>query len=242
MGDRCPTGIRGFDELVDGGLPRSRTILLNGSCGTGKTIFATQFLYKGAVAHGEPGIYVMLEQDVGEFKEDMMGFKFDLQKLEKERKLVIINAKLTRRKGADFLELTSDSHDISPELASVDKIVEIIEDAVKNIGAKRVVIDSLSSMILSFENTQNLRHVILDLNYRLKKLGLTTLIISDEIAGDVTEAAEKYVVDGVITMRYVTIGPDPGRTLVIDKMRRTRHSENIHTLKFTGEGIEIVNE
>jgi KaiC/GvpD/RAD55 family RecA-like ATPase len=240
--DRCPTGIKGFDELVNGGLPRARTILLNGSCGTGKTIFATQFLCNGVKKHGEPGVYVMLEQDVNEFKQDMMGFKFDLQKMEEDEKLIIINAKLSKREGTDFLELKSDTHDINPDMATIEKIVEVIEETAKKIEAKRIVIDSLSSMTLSFTNTQNLRRLILDLNYQLKELGLTTLIISDEIAGDVTEAAEKYVVDGVITLRYVTIGPDPGRTLVIDKMRRTKHSENIHTIRFGKEGIEILDE
>jgi KaiC/GvpD/RAD55 family RecA-like ATPase len=241
--DKCRTGIRGFDELVDGGLPRGRTILVNGSCGTGKTVFSTQFLFRGISDFGEPGIYVMLEQDAAEFKEDMRGFGFDLQKMEDEGKLVIINAGLKKSGGGtNFLELKSETHSINPELASVDRIMEVIEEAAKKINAKRAVIDSLSSMTLSFEDTQGLRHLILDLNYTLKRIGLTTLIISDEIAKDITESAEKYVVDGVITLRYVTVGPDPGRTLVIDKMRKTRHSENIHTLRFCKDGVEILKE
>jgi len=240
--DRCQTGIKGFDELVGGGLPRGRTILVNGSCGTGKTVFSTQFLYNGAVHYGEPGIYVMLEQDVGEFKEDMAGFGLNLQKLQAEGKVIIINASLAKREGGNFLELKSETHDISPDMASVDKICDVIREAATKIKAKRAVIDSLSSMTITFDDTQALRRVVLDLNYTLKKIGLTTLIISDEIAGDVTEAAQKYVVDGVLTLRYVTVGPDPGRTLVIDKMRKTRHSENIHALKFTKDGIEIQKE
>ncbi|MBD3388403.1 MAG: hypothetical protein GF416_04965 [Candidatus Altiarchaeales archaeon] len=241
MEDRCPTGIMGFDNLVGGGLPRSRTVLVNGTCGTGKTVFSTQFLYRGAVDYGEPGILVMLEQDAEEFKDDMRSFNIDLKRLEDEGKLIIINAKLTHREG-NFLELKSETHDINPDMATVDNLTEVIRGAVDQIGAKRVVLDSLSSMTLSFEDSRSLRHLILNLNYTLKSLGLTTLIISDEIAGDVTEAAEKYVVDGVLTLRYVTVGPDPGRTLVIDKMRKTRHSENIHTLRFGDDGIEILEE
>jgi KaiC/GvpD/RAD55 family RecA-like ATPase len=240
--DRCPTGIKGFDEIVDGGLPRGRTILLNGSCGTGKTILATQFLYNGIVRYKEPGIFVELEQDAVEYKEDMAGFGLDLKKLEADGRLVIINAALKRKGVTNFLELKSETHDISPDMASVDKIIEVIEAAAKKIGAKRAVIDSLSSMTISFDNDQSLRHLVLDLNYALKRMGLTTLIISDTIAGDMTEAAERYVVDGVITLRYVTVGPDPGRTLVIDKMRKTKHSENIHTLRFGKEGVEVLKE
>ncbi|MFH1056030.1 MAG: ATPase domain-containing protein [Candidatus Altiarchaeota archaeon] len=241
-GGRCPTGIRGFDELVSGGLPRARTILLNGACGTGKTVFATQFITNGILHHDEPAVFVMLEQDAGEFKEDMRGFGIDLQKMEDDGKLVIINANLTKKGGGNFFELKSETHNISPEMASIDRIVEVIEGAARSINARRAVIDSLSSMSISFEDARSLRRLILDLNYCLKRMGLTTIIISDEVAGDVTEATEKYVVDGVITLRYVTIGPDPGRTLVIDKMRRTRHSENIHTLRFCNEGVEVTNE
>lgn len=242
MEDRCPTGIKGFDDLVDAGLPKGRTVLVNGSCGTGKTIFATQFVYNGAVKYDEPAVFVMLEQDVAEFKQDMASFGMDLDKLEKDGKLVIIAANLSKRDGVNFLELKSDTHNINPDMATIDNITQVIEGAAAQIGAKRAAIDSLSSMTISFDDTQALRRLVLDLNYTLKDIGLTTMIISDEIAGDVTEAAEKYVVDGVITLRYVTMGPDPGRTLVIDKMRRTRHSENIHTLKFTKKGIEILNE
>ncbi|MFH0862767.1 MAG: ATPase domain-containing protein [Candidatus Altiarchaeota archaeon] len=240
--DRCPTGIKGFDELVSGGLPRSRTILVNGSCGTGKTVFSTQFLYNGINQYDEPGIYVMLEQDVNEFKEDMLSFNFDLQKLEDNGKLVIISASLRKKEGVNFFELTSETHDIRPEIATIDKISEVVADAAKRIKAKRAVIDSLSSMMISFESSQHLRHIILDLNYGLKKLGLTTMLISDELAEDITEATEKYVVDGVISLRYVTVGPDPGRTLVIDKMRKTKHSENIHTIQFGYGGLEVLKE
>ena len=241
--DRCPTGIRGFDEIVGGGLPRGRTILVNGACGTGKTVFSTQFLVNGVRHYNEPGIYVMLEQDVNEFKEDMEGFGLELQKMEADGKITIINAAVRKDQvGVNFLELRSETHNIRPDVATVEKITEVIESAAKKIGAKRAVIDSLSSMILTFEDTRALRRLILELNYMLKRAGLTTIIISDEIAGDMTEAAERYVVDGVITLRYVTVGPDPGRTLVIDKMRKTKHSENIHTINFAEDGLEILEE
>jgi circadian clock protein KaiC len=242
MDDRCPTGIKGFDELVEGGIPRNRTVLVNGTCGTGKTIFVTQFLYNGIVKHDEKGVLVMLEQDASEFKEDMRAFNFDLQKLEDEGKLVIVNANLKKR-HVDFMTLCSETYTINPDRETIQNITEVIEGAAAKINAKRAAIDSLSSLMINFENQKDLRRLILDLNYSLKQMGLTTLVISDELSGDITEAAEKYVVDGVITLRYVTTGPDTGRTLIIDKMRRTSHSENIHTLRFNkGKGMEILKE
>ncbi|MFH1403358.1 MAG: ATPase domain-containing protein [Candidatus Altiarchaeota archaeon] len=243
MDDRCPTGIKGFDELIEGGIPRRRTILVNGSCGTGKTTFVTQFIYHGITKNNEPGVMVMLEQDADEYKEDMRSYNFELKKMEDEGKLVIINVDLKKRKNVDFMTLCSDSFTVKQDYETIDKIAELIEAAAEKIGARRVGIDSLSSMIMEFEDDRKLRRLILSLNYRLKQAGLTTLIISDEIGNEVMEAAEKYVVDGVITLRYATAGPDAGRTLVINKMRRTGHSENIHTIKFNkGVGIEVLNE
>ncbi len=87
--DRCPTGISGLDELMGGGLPMGRNILLSGACGTGKTTFAIEFLYNGIVKYNEPGILVTMEQNPQEVRQDMLKYGFDLEKLEKDGKLVI---------------------------------------------------------------------------------------------------------------------------------------------------------
>ena len=85
-----------MDELLEGGFPRQRSILLSGSSGSGKTTFAVQFLYKGITDYNEPGILICLEQNPKELKQDMLDYGFDLAQAEHDGKLIIIDASLSR--------------------------------------------------------------------------------------------------------------------------------------------------
>jgi len=248
LSNRCPTGIPGFDKLIEGGLPQGRTILLTGACGTGKTVFGTQFLYNGAAHHGEPGILVLLEQNPDEFRSDMMDFNFDLKKLEEEKKLIVIDASLSQMSCGGVtseVPISSTSFSLLPGETSLRNLIDVITRAAETIDAKRVVLDSLPSLDLMVEDKKNARKIILNMNYKLKAAGLTSLLIS-ELSPDLntsTHGVEKYVVDGVVTLHYKTFGPDAGRLITIDKMRRTHHSEDIHIIKFErGTGLRVVEE
>ncbi|MGQ4872254.1 MAG: ATPase domain-containing protein, partial [Candidatus Thorarchaeota archaeon] len=89
--ERVKTGIPGLDELIEGGFPKGDTILVAGKAGTGKSILATQFLYRGAVDYGEPGVLVTLEEPPRLIKRNMMRFGMDLEKLEREGMLAIVD-------------------------------------------------------------------------------------------------------------------------------------------------------
>lgn len=243
---RCQTGIGQLDELLEGGFPRGRTMLVSGSCGTGKTILATQFLYNGIIKYDESGVLVLLEQNPDEFKEDMLEFDFDLEKLEEEGKLVIIDASLSKISIENVIgnvPVSSKSFSLLPGERDLKKLLDVVMRAAKKIGAKRAVIDSIQALDLMVKDETEARKLIVDMNYKLKSAGLTSIIISESGHNTPTEGVEKYIVDGVISLRYTTTGPDVGRTLVIDKMRRTSHSEEIHTLKFIkGQGITLQDE
>jgi len=248
MENRCPTGISEFDKLVSGGFPRGRTILVLGECGTGKTIFGAQFVYNGASIHNEPGILVLLEQNPSEFKSDMAAFGMDFKALEAESKVIIIDASLARL-GVEAivgkLPVTSESFSLLPGETNVEHLTDVIIRAAKTIDAKRVTIDSLPALELMVDGELTVRKLLLRMNYRIKDAGLTTVIISelDNNGVQVTHGVEKYVVDGVVSLHYTKVGPTAGRTLTIDKMRNTAHSEEIHTIRFVdGEGIEVVEE
>lgn len=239
--DRCPTGIPGLDGLLDGGFPRGRTILLTGECGTGKTIFGVQFLYNGVVKHNEPGVLLILEQNIQYLKRDMYLFDFNLDELEDSGKLVIIDASLSRFNVSEASPKSSKSFSLtSRDLIGTKEVVDIIIDAAKEIMAERVVIDSLPALDNLVRSKENVRDVILYMNYRLQSKGFTSILVSDILKnreGDV----EEYVSDGVIRLNYITSGPDAGRNLVIQKMRGTKHSEDIHPITFTeGIGIEVL--
>ncbi len=244
--DRCPTGISGLDEVIGGGFPRGRTILLTGACGTGKTIFGVQYLFNGITKYNEPGVLVLLEQNIDQLRKDMRAFNYDLRELEEVGKLVIIDASLSRFNVSD-INLPKPSHDRSFSLTSIElietkEVVDIILDTAKEIGARRIVIDSLPALNNLVKSESSVRDIILNMNYRLQGGDLTSIII-DDIFDDRKPgfSTQAYVVDGVIVLDYKTSGPDMGRYLTIQKMRGTRHSDNIHPIRFSeGVGIEVL--
>jgi KaiC/GvpD/RAD55 family RecA-like ATPase len=246
--ERCPTGIQGLDELTEGGFPRGRVILLAGGCGTGKSIFATQFLYNGVVKYDEPGILLTLEQNPELLRTDMNLMGFDLEKLEDENRLVIIDASLSgivypKKKRRYTISQTSSF--------SLDSILGLISEATNQIGAKRAVVDSFSALDSLIETRKSytgagirddVRRAILGINYKLQSMNLTSLLISD-VLGDGTISKygiEEFMVDGVITLHYNVAGPDAGRHLIIRKMRSTKHNENINSIELVkGDGMRV---
>ena len=239
--EKCPTGIPGLDEILDGGFPRGRTILLKGECGTGKTIFGAQFLHNGIMKYNEPGILVLLEQNINYFKKDVASFDFNLDELEESGKLVIFVASLSRFNLSETTTKQTKRFSLtSRDLIGTKEVVDIIIDAARELNADRVVIDSLPALDNLVRSKENVRDVILYMNYRLQSKGLTSLLVSD-IMEHRSSDIEGYVADGVILLRYVTSGADTGRSLVIQKMRGTKHSDNIHPLAFkAGIGVEIL--
>ncbi|MBM3309448.1 MAG: ATPase [Candidatus Altiarchaeales archaeon] len=250
--EKCPTGILGLDELLEGGFPRGRVILLSGECGTGKSIFGVQFIYNGIVKYNEPGIIVSLEQDPEQYKEDMLSMGIDLKKLEDNGKLIIIDASLA---GLNLQRMISqkgkDHFKITPEQFSIESMISLIEEAVKMIGAKRVVIDSFSALdpILEARKSrvgmdlrQDIRRTILGINYKLQEMKLTSILISEMVDHKLsTHGVEEFMVDGVIILHYTTAGPDAGRHLTVKKMRMVRHSEHIHQIAFeTRIGVKVL--
>jgi KaiC/GvpD/RAD55 family RecA-like ATPase len=253
LNKKCPTGIQGLDEILDGGLPRNRTVLLSGTCGTGKSTFAVQFLYKGIVEYNEPGILISLEQDPRELKQDMLHYGFDLQKLEDSGKLVIIDASLSRMgfKTSRTSVVSSSigqpagSMSLLPDEFNMERILEIVISKAKRIEAKRVVLDSLPALdFLIREGDSDIRHItrqiILTTNYRLKMEGLTSLLITEimEANGAISaHGVESYVVDGAIILS-VNEALDT-RTVRVRKMRQTKHSLKPRTFEMTKDGILI---
>jgi KaiC/GvpD/RAD55 family RecA-like ATPase len=245
---RCPTGIEGLDELMEGGFPQGRTILLAGGCGTGKSILAAQFLCNGAVKYGEPGVLVTFEQHPSRIREDMLVMGLDLRKLEDDGMLRIVDTSLSETM---FMQKSSEYTLSAGASFSLDSVLGMIEDAAKKIGAKRAVVDSFSALDSLMETKKihstpyspdEARRILLGINYKLQYMNLTSLLISDILENEKTSkyGVEEFVVDGVITLHYTVSGPDAGRHLIIKKMRNTKHSENIHTIEFAkGEGIRV---
>jgi KaiC/GvpD/RAD55 family RecA-like ATPase len=236
--NRVPTGISGFDDLVSGGFPEGRSILLSGSAGTGKTIFALQFLCNGAMK-GEPGVLLTLEESPASIREAIKQFGYDVAALEKANKVAIIDASLVR------LGLESEEKfTLSPENFNVNHLIAKVIQVARNINAKRVVIDALPSLdMLMGGDKDKVRAAILEVNYLLQANDLTSVLISEIPSGVETfspHGVEEYVVDGVIVLSLESLGAQSTRTLIIKKMRLTKHSESINSFEIVGnKGITV---
>jgi len=223
LNERCSTGIKGLDELIEGGFPRGRTILVSGSCGTGKSTVGVQFLYNGIALHNEPGILISLEESTKELKKDMLRFGFDLEGEEKSGNLILIGKKKA-----------------IPEVMGLD---DIVASSMEEINAKRLVIDSLGALNFFMIEEEKMRSNLLSLSERVKEAGLTTLLISERPKNEEAislHGIESYILDGVIML---TIHPAlDARKLEIRKMRGTKHTLRSMDFEFTENGIEIISD
>ena len=239
---RVKTGIYGLDELIEGGFPAGRTVLVSGGCGTGKTIFSMQFAYRGAVEFDEPAVFVTLDERPKMIREDMLRFGWDLKKAEQQGKFAILDA------SAAKVGFPSDEKYTLPQSGiDIDKLLMKIMDISQQMGAKRVVIDSIAGLGLQAENVNEIRKTILKLNYLLLKTNYTTVITS-EIAEQSFESGpmmfskygvEEYVADGLIVLHYLGIGTQSNRQLYIRKMRGTKHFEDLVPMEITPKGIVV---
>jgi len=237
--ERTTTGIHGLDPLLSGGFIPGRSILVAGSPGTGKTTFGLQFICEGAKA-GEPGIILSLEEDPKAWREDMTNFGYNIEKLESQDLVRVVDASLVR------IGLVSDERfSITPQEFDMNQMLTRIIREARQIGAKRILVDSLPALDIlhASKPPEYIRAEILKLNYVLKSNGMTTMMITEIPEGSKTyshNGVEEFVVDGVISLHYLSLGSQSGRTLVIRKMRGTHHSEDIHPMEFVdGKGIVV---
>jgi KaiC/GvpD/RAD55 family RecA-like ATPase len=233
--DRVKTGIPGLDELIEGGFPRNDTILIAGKAGTGKSILATQFIYKGATEYNEPGVLVTLEEPPHLIKRNMLRFGMDLEKLENEKKIVIVDL--------------SPSKEVTPvtigEYPSFDLsgLEAIILNHVKKIRAKRVVLDTLSIMAYKFKSRDILREEFFKLAASITRAGCTLLLTSEIPAQEQGLGVfdiEAFLASGVIVLYNEKISDTSrSRSIEVLKLRGSKHSSRIHSMRITDEGIRV---
>jgi len=236
--DRISTGVKGLDEKMQGGFFKGSSNLITGKTGTGKTIFAISFLYKGAL-QGESGVYVTTEQRDKDVKADIESmFGWDIKSLESKKliKFVSIKPALPTRglTEGDMVRLVK-----SYVYGISDKII----DAIKEVGAKRVVLDSVSFIEMFIKDEYLARAALMQLVDTLKESDVTAFL-----TGTIPETSEalsgggivEYIVDTVVKMEFVPVAEEFKRTLTIRKMRRTDHSTLIHPFEITKEGMRVI--
>lgn len=225
--ERVPTGITGFDKLVEGGLVRGSTYLIAGQTGTGKSIFSMQYLLEG-LRRGETCVYMSLEQKIDEILQDMGKFDWglSLKKYYDAGKLLIASAEPTSVK-----DLQEDS------LAHISRV-----------KAKRFVLDSLTVAALGWKVSSmdigKVRSEIFSFMRAIENTGVTSILISEIPEGDIKRVSmfgfEEFVVDGVVVLHYLdyAAGGTP-RSLMIRKMRRTNHGTDIYPFDIGKSGVSV---
>ncbi len=218
---RVATGVKGLDELIEGGFPEGSAILVAGGAGTGKSIFCLEYLYNGAKQYNEPGVYITMEEGPHNLWWNMQRFHWDLLPLEKANKLKIY-------KFEPSLDMKND----------VENQIRRIVDKAKAMGAKRMVIDSITAFSFWIDDVAKIRYAIYVLIEELRKIDCTT-VLTAETTGHKNEISrfgvEEFLVDGVIQMLYIP----PHRSMFIRKMRGTNHDKRVHPVEINDDGLSI---
>ena len=191
---KLTTGIPSFDMISKGGLPRNRTTLLSGTAGSGKTVFATQFLAAGIEA-GDHGVFVTFEESPTDIRQNMRSFGWDLETWEKEGSLAMVDAS----PDPDTEIIESGSFDLGALLARV-------ENAVRKVDATRVSIDSLGAMFSQFTDQSLVRRELFRIAVALKRMGVTAVMTAErtEDYGPIARfGVEEFIADNVMVLRNV---------------------------------------
>lgn len=220
---KVTSGIPSLDRIIEGGFNQGDVILIAGQPGAGKTTFATQFLIGGGGSCGEKGVYATFVEGAEKIRRDMLKFNWDLARAESERRLCVF----------DLIESASER--------SVAANLDMIMSAVKTLEAKRLVIDSLTSMTAYIKTKEEARSFISIMKKILEEAKCTTLLLA-EIPWNRNEIGmgfEEFVADSLIVLESTLDHFRIKRRLYIPKMRGTNHSLDCHDFYITSEGISI---
>jgi circadian clock protein KaiC len=222
--DRVTTGIKGLDEMLGGGFLRDTANLVEGAPGTGKTTLAMQFIYHGIQA-GEPGLIITFEEFPQQYYHDAAAFGWDFVALEKQGLLKVVMT--------------------SPEASRLDleSIDGMLERSINQMGARRVVVDSISQFSRLTQDPVELRSLEFGFINALKRQGLTTILTRESpvLLGEGSDEANQigFVVDSYIILRYVEIESVIRKALLILKMRGSDHAKDIREYEISPGGIEV---
>ena len=226
---KCPTGIQGLDEITGGGLPRGRPTLVCGGTGCGKTLLAVEFLVRGAVQFGEPGVFMAFEETEAELKANVASLGFDLAGLVRRKKIAI-----------DYVHIERSEVQESGEY-DLEGLFVRLNHAIDSIGAKRVVLDTLEALFASLPNEAILRAELRRLFRWLKVKGVTAVITAERGRDQLTRhGLEEYVSDCVILLDHRVNDQIATRHLRVVKYRGALHGTNEFPFLIGDEGISVL--
>jgi len=229
---KLPTGIPSFDVIARGGLPVNRTTLLSGTAGSGKTVFAVQFLAAGIEQFNEAGVFVTFEESAMDIRTNMRGFGWDLEKWEQERRLALVDAS----PDPQIEVIESGAFDLGALLARV-------QNAVRKVNATRVSVDSLGAVFSQFSDQSVVRRELFRIAAALKGMGVTALLTAERTLdyGPVARfGVEEFIADNVMVLRNVLEDESRRRTIEILKFRGTDHQKGEYPFTIVPDGGLVV--
>jgi circadian clock protein KaiC len=226
---KCPTGIHGLDEITLGGLPRGRPTLVCGSAGCGKTLLGMEFLVRGAMEFGEPGVCLSFEETAEELASNVASLGFDLASLIARKKLVIDHVYLDR----SVIEETGEY--------DLEALFVRLGHAVDSIGAKRVLLDSVEALFAGLDNESVLRSELRRLFRWLKERNLTAIITGERGQATLSRhGLEEYISDCVILLDHQVTETVLTRRLRVVKYRGSTHGMNEYPFLIESDGISVL--
>lgn len=223
MNGRIKSGIRELDEMLHGGFMEGDAVMVAGSAGTGKTTLALQYLVNGLTKFGDNGIYVTFEQLPDQIYRDARNFGWDLKKMEEENRLKVVCT--------------------SPNLLLESDGVSLLDEPIKEIRPRRIVIDSLSHLAM-FVEEKELRKEAYRMIMYLKTKGLSSLLLweSPQIIGQtfsVTDIGLSFLVDCIVMLKPVEVDSSMKKAIAVLKMRGSDHDNKLREFEIASTGIKV---
>ncbi len=226
---KCPTGIVGLDKITNGGLPQGRPALVCGGAGCGKTLFAIEFIVRGAMEFNEPGVFVSFEETSEELAKNVRSLGFDLDDLVRRKKLAM-----------DFVRVERSEIEETGEY-DLEGLFVRLNHAIETVKAKRVVLDTIESLFSGLSNTAILRAELRRLFRWLKDKGVTAIITGEKGEGALTrQGIEEYVSDCVIMLDHRVHDQLSTRRLRVVKYRGSTHGTNEYPFIIDENGISVL--
>lgn len=226
---KCPSGVRGLDQIMGGGLPQGRTTLVCGSAGCGKTLLAMEFLTRGATEYGENGVCLTFEESIEDLARNVASLGFNLRSLVDEKKLAADHVRIDRCATAESGSFT------------LDGIFARLGHAIDQVKAKRVVLDTLEHLFASFIDKATVRSELNRLFTWLKDRGVTAIVTAERGEAALTrDGLEEYVSDCVILLDHRMNEQLATRRLRVVKYRGSTHGTNEYPFLIDDKGIVVV--
>ena len=227
--EKAPTGIPGLDQITEGGLPRGRVSLVAGSAGAGKTLLGLEFLVAGARKYGEPGVLVSFEESAEKVTLNVRSLGFDLDQLQRDELLTVISFQV---EPAEII--STGAFDLEP-------LFLILDDAIRRIGARRIVLDTVEVLFGAFGDDSTIRSELNRLARWLEERGVTAIMTGERGDRNLTRhGIEEYVTDCVIVLDHRVTEEISTRRLRVVKYRGSAHGTNEFPFLISARGFVVL--